>query len=131
VLRDGQRVTVGPLKLTAHATFGHSRGSTTWTWTSCEGRTCRALVYADSVTAPAAPGYRFSDHPDRVARFRSSLAKIAALQCDILITPHPAVSDFYQRMAGASPLVNPGACAAYAATASSNLDQRLASETKQ
>jgi metallo-beta-lactamase class B len=128
LLSDRQTVSVGPLKLTAHATYGHSRGSTTWTWTSCEGRVCHALVYADSVTAPAAPGYRFSDHPDRVARFRSSLAKIAALRCDILITPHPAVSNFYQRMAGGAPLVNPRGCADYAATASKSLDERLGSE---
>lgn len=128
LLRDGQRVSVGPLKLTAHATYGHVRGSTTWTWKSCEGRVCRRIVYADSMTAASAPGYRFSDHPDHVVRFRESLARIAALRCDILITPHPAVSKFYQRLAGQAPLVNPGACADYAAAASSKLHERLASE---
>jgi len=128
LLRDGQKVSVGPLKLTAHATYGHVRGSTSWTWKSCEGRTCHTIVYADSATAVSATGYRFADHPDHVARFRASLAKIAALRCDILITPHPAVSNFYQRLAGRAPLVSVGACADYAAAASSKLDERLASE---
>jgi metallo-beta-lactamase class B len=128
LLHDGQKVSVGPLKLTAHATYGHVRGSTSWTWKSCEGRTCRTIVYADSATAASAPGYRFSDHPDHVARFRASLEKIAALRCDILITPHPAVSNFYERLAGGAPLVNRRACADYAAAASSKLDERLASE---
>lgn len=128
LLHDGQKVSVGPLKLTAHATYGHVRGSTSWTWKSCEERVCRTLVYADSATAPSAPGYRFSDHPDHVARFRTSLAKIAELRCDILITPHPAVSHLYQRLAGQAPLVNPRACADYAAAASGKLDERLASE---
>ncbi|MEO6360581.1 MAG: metallo-beta-lactamase, partial [Sphingomicrobium sp.] len=50
LLRDGQKVSVGPLRLTAHATYGHVRGSTSWTWKSCEKRICRAIVYADSVT---------------------------------------------------------------------------------
>lgn len=130
LLRDGQRVSVGLLRLTAHSTFGHVRGSTSWTWRSCENHTCRAMVYADSTTAAAAPGYRFSDHPDHVARFRASLRKIARLRCDILITPHPAVSNLYARLAGAAPLVNTHACADYAAVAAANLDARLASEAR-
>lgn len=129
-LRDGQTVTVGPLKLTAVSTFGHVRGSTTWTWTSCEDFVCHTIVYADSVTAAAAPGYRFSDHPEHVERFRASLRKIAELPCDILITPHPAVSHLYARLAGEAPLVNTRACADYAAAAAIKLDERLASEAK-
>ncbi len=128
VLQDGQTVSVGPLELTAHSTFGHVRGSTTWTWTSCEGSVCRVIVYADSVTAAAAPGYRFSDHPEHVERFRASLRKIGELPCDILITPHPAVSNLYARLAGEAPLVNTQACADYAAAAAGKLDERLASE---
>jgi metallo-beta-lactamase class B len=127
-LRDGQTVALGPLRLTAHSTFGHVRGSTTWTWTSCEDGTCRAIVYADSVTAASAPGYRFSDHPDRIERFRASLRKIAELPCDILITPHPAVSNLYARLASEAPLVNTRACADYAATAAVKLEERLANE---
>ena len=123
-------VSVGPLKLTAHSTVGHVRGSTSWTWTACEGRTCRAIVYADSTTAVSGPSYRFSEHSDYVARFRASLRKIAKLRCDILITPHPAVSNLYARLAGHAPLVNPNACADYAAAASRKLDERLASEVQ-
>ncbi|MEO5774302.1 MAG: subclass B3 metallo-beta-lactamase [Sphingomicrobium sp.] len=128
LLHDGQRVSVGRLKLTAHATYGHVRGSTSWTWRSCERRTCHAIVYADSTTAVSGPRYRFTDHPDHVAHFRASLAKIAAFRCDILITPHPAASNFYQRMAGGAPLVNVRACPDYAAAASSRLNERLAIE---
>ena len=128
VLRDGQTVSVGPLRLTAHATFGHVRGSTSWTWRSCENRTCHAIAYADSATAAAAPGYRFSDHPDHVERFRASLRKIGRLRCDILITPHPAASNLYARLAGEAPLVNTRACADYATAAAGKLDERLAGE---
>jgi metallo-beta-lactamase class B len=130
LLRDGQTVSVGPLKLTAHSTFGHVRGSTSWTWTACEDSTCRAIVYADSTTAVSGSGYRFSDHPDYVARFRASLRKISKLRCDILITPHPAVSNLYPRLAGQAPLVDPEGCANYAAAASRKLDERLASEAE-
>lgn len=130
LLRDGQTVSVGPLRLTARATFGHARGSTSWTWRSCERRTCRAVAYADSTTAASAPAYRFSDHPDYVARFRASLRTIGRLRCDILITPHPAVSNLYARLAGQAPLVDARGCADYSEAAAHKLDERLAAEAK-
>jgi metallo-beta-lactamase class B len=129
LLRDGQKVSLGPLRLTAHSTFGHVRGSTSWTWRSCDGRACRSIAYADSVTAAAAPGYRFSDNPRHVRRFRASLRKIGRLRCDILITPHPTASNLYARLAGEAPLVNPQACSDYARAAEARLDERLAGET--
>jgi metallo-beta-lactamase class B len=47
------------------------------------------------------------------------------------VTPHPAASDLYARLAGTEPLVNRGGCAAYAAAAGTKLDQRLAAEARQ
>jgi metallo-beta-lactamase class B len=37
-VRDGEVLRVGEGALTAHATPGHSRGGTIWTWRSCESR---------------------------------------------------------------------------------------------
>jgi metallo-beta-lactamase class B len=130
VVRDGEVVTLGPLKLTAHTTFGHAPGSTSWSWRSCAQGACRSIVYADSLSAIAADGYRFADHPAYVARFRASLTKVARLPCDIVITPHPAASNLYARLAGAAPLVNSKGCAAYAAEAGAKLEHRLADERK-
>ncbi len=128
MVRDGEGVTLGPVRLTAHTTPGHSPGGTSWTWRSCEAGVCRAMVYADSLSAIAADGYRFADHPGYVATFRATIARVAALPCDILVTPHPAASDLYARLAGSKPLVDRGGCVAYAAAARARLDQRLADE---
>ena len=128
VLKDGEIVAVGPLRLTAHATPGHAPGSTSWSWTSTDNGVSHSIVYADSVTAIALGKYRFSDHPDYVAVFKTSLGKIAHLPCDLLITPHPAVSNFYARLARAAPLSDPAACMNYAATGRRKLDERLAAE---
>lgn len=133
-LRDGETLAVGPLRLTVHATPGHAPGSTSWTWTSCRARgggqraDCRAMAYVDSVTALAAPGWRFADHPAYVAAFRTSLDRIAALPCTVLITPHPGASDLFERLAYGAPRPVPGACRAYAANGRARLDETLAKE---
>jgi len=125
---DGETVRLGPLALTAHATPGHTAGSTSWTWRACEGRTCRTIVYADSLTAVGPDRYRFADHPALVARFRATFDRVAAFKCDILVTPHPGASNLFERLAGRAPLGDPKACSDYAAGARRRLDERLARE---
>ena len=53
---------------------------------------------------------------------------IAGLDCDILLTPHPSVSQLYERLAGAAPLADPQACRRYAQLGRDNLATRLARE---
>ena len=87
-------------------------------------------MYADSLTAVSRADYRFTDHPARVAALRASFAKVAALPCGLLLTPHPAASNMFDRLAGKAPLADPAACRTYAAAARSRLDERLAKESK-
>ena len=130
IISDGEQIRVGPLVLTAIATPGHTDGSTSWTWRSCEGATCRTMVYADSVSSPSRDDYRFRDHHERVAPFRWTFARLAALKCDIIITPHPAASQLIERLAGKAPLVDRAACKTYAARGRDALGKRLSSESK-
>lgn len=51
-VNDGESVRLDDLILTAHSTPGHTRGNTTWTWTSCEGKRCLHMVDIGSVSAP-------------------------------------------------------------------------------
>jgi metallo-beta-lactamase class B len=86
-------------------------------------------VYADSLTPVSSDTYRFSDHPAYVSAYRASIAKIASLDCDILLTPHPSASDMVDRLAGRAPLEDRNACRAYAAKVTKELDDRLAKES--
>lgn len=130
VMHGGEELAVGPLRLTMHATPGHAPGSTSWSWRACEGEDCRLVAFADSVTAVSADDYRFSDHPDYVARFREALDAVAAIDCDLVITPHPGASQLYERLAGDAPLTDPSACRNYAAWGREQLDARLAREAR-
>lgn len=133
---DNETVRIGPLAVQAHYTPGHTPGSTTWSWTSCEGTRCLSMVYADSLTLFSADGYRYTDpaHPERLAEFRQSLKTVAALPCDILMAPHPDVIDFLkragQRKRGSAPdpLIDTQACKDYAVQGRLNLEKRLAKE---
>ena len=115
---DGEVLRVGDVAVTAHLTPGHTPGGTTWSWRACEGTTCRTIVYADSLTPVSAPTFRFtggSTHPSRIDQFRRSIAKVADLPCDILVTVHPQAGE------GKS-------CRTYAAAAGRLLDQRIDQE---
>ncbi len=136
-VRDGEVITLGATKITAHLTPGHTPGSTTWTWQSCEQGKCLDMVYADSLNSISAPGFHYTatkDHGDLSARFRTSIHTVAALPCDILMTVHPDLSDTIeklQKLAGhpaANPFVDKQACARYAADAEVQLNQRIEDE---
>lgn len=129
IIGDGQDIRLGNLRVTAIATPGHTPGALSWRWISCDGGVCRTLVYADSLTPVSHPAYRFSDHPDRLAAYRQSLARVAASPCEILLTPHPSASDLPGRLARGRPLLDEGACRAYAERLGKALDERLGSET--
>ena len=128
IVRDGEEVRLGNLMVKAVATPGHTQGALTWQWVSCDGGVCRRIVYADSLTPVSSPGYRFTDHPDVLEAFRASIAKVGALDCDILLTPHPAASKMIERFALGRPLLDTNACRAYAAQLTKQLDERLAKE---
>lgn len=128
VIRDGETLRLGNVTLTAHATPGHTAGGTSWSWRTCTRPNCHTIVYADSLTAVGPDRYRFADHPARVAPFRATFGKVAAMRCDILITPHPGASNLFARMAGEAPLRDTTACRAYVEAARQRLDDRLARE---
>jgi metallo-beta-lactamase class B len=139
-VEDGGSLRVGSVTITAHLTPGHTAGSTTWTWRSCEADRCLDVVYADSLTAVSAPPYRFSGGPGGPGPesiLRRSIATVAALPCDILLTVHPGFADLHRKLdarrsggtSGRNPFVDPEACRAYAADATMRLDRRLADET--
>lgn len=129
---DGEVVRIGKLALTAHLTPGHTPGATTWSWASCENQRCLDVVYADSLNPVSADGFRFSDSAERVAQFKASIDKVAALKCDIVVSVHPDFTSVMDKLAAktasSNPFIDPAGCRTYADEARKDLDARLASE---
>ncbi len=127
VVSEGETVRLGNLALTPVATPGHTPGALSWTWRSCDGADCRAIVYADSLSPISRDGYRFSDNPGLIRAYRHGLARLAAQPCDMLLTPHPSASGMVEN-ARAGRAGGSSGCADYAATAAGRLGARLAQE---
>ena len=139
VISDREVLTVGKVAIKAHLIPGHAPGSTAYTWQSCsnaEGNfKCVNIVYADSLTSVSAPGFRYGP---RLVEFRRSIELVAALPCDIVLSPHPqftAVDQKLQRRAeikgaGPDPFIDANGCRAYAADGMKRLEARIAQEAK-
>lgn len=135
-VRDGEVVKLGPLAVTMHATPGHTQGGASWTWQSSEGGRTANMVYADSLNAYGSKAFRYSGDaawPSARADLERSIAKVAALPCDVLVSAHPEVSDLWTRYArraqrGAAAFIDTDACRVYADNARTRLQQRLAEE---
>ena len=131
IIQDGETLTLGDIAITAHATPGHTPGAMSYTWTACasddEPPACRRIAYVDSLSPVSADSYRFSDHPQTIAAFRTSISKVSQLPCDELLTPHPSASSLIEKLRDGT-LGSPGQCQRYAAALTSALDKRLSKE---
>jgi metallo-beta-lactamase class B len=134
VVTNGEVLRVGPLTITAYLTPGHTSGSTTWTWRSCEGPRCLDVVYADSLNPVSAPEYKFTQHSGVVEAFRRSIATVRNLPCDVLLSVHPGFSQLNQKFIrlrqtpGSNPFIDAASCQAYADAAAQSLDRRVRDE---
>lgn len=129
-LADGEVVSVGEVSVTAVYTPGHTPGGVSWTWQSCALDTCYDIVYADSLTAVSAEGYRYTGSA-AANQLVDSAGVLANLDCDILISPHPfffGMQEKLEKIDAGNPFVNPVACMIYAETALDWLERRLRAE---
>lgn len=124
VVKDGELLRLGRTTITAHATPGHTMGSMSWSWQSCEAKRCKAIVFASSLNPVSADGYRYTAPSSAaiVRGFAASYKRMRALPCAILISAHPdnAGEGRYDS--------KPGACRRYADRSRELLAKRLAHE---
>lgn len=124
VVKDGEVLKLGKVAITAVATPGHTMGSMSWRWQACDGKTCKAIVFASSLNPVSGDDYRYTAPASApiVEGFAASYRKMDAMPCDVLISAHPdnAGPGRYND--------TPGACRAYADRSRKLLAKRLADE---
>ncbi len=138
LVKDAETLKVGDIAVSANFTPGHTPGGTTWTWQSCEQTRCLNMVYADSINAVSDDDFRYSGsprYPKAAADMWGSLERLAALRCDILLTPHPDVSDMWGREkkrdgGAADAFIEPKACLQLAEALSKKFHERLNGESQ-
>ena len=125
-VKDGEAIRLGGVTVTALATPGHTAGSMSWTWESCEGERCVNVVFASSLNAVGPDEFRFSAPENRglVAAYQRSFERMRTVPCDVLITAHP---DFRV----GDELIDPKACAAFADASARRLAKRMERELEE
>jgi len=126
-IRGNQSLRLGNMTVTALATPGHTMGSMSWRWQSCERKLCRTIIFAASLNPVSTDDFRYTAPTARpiITGFQKSYATMSETRCDILISAHPD-NDGPGRYNA-----RPGACRAYAERSRKALEQRMKSERRQ
>lgn len=118
-IKDGDKVSLGGMTLTAHITGGHTAGCTTWTFpVTVAGKTRQAMdICSTSVLA----GYKLGKtetYPGQTADYERSFATWKALPCEVFLGSHGIFFDMHAKRvkldAGqVDAFVDPAGCKAF------------------
>lgn len=96
--RDGKKVKLGGVTMTAHVTSGHTRGCTTWTTeTTDKGKRLDAIF----VCSTSAPGYNLvknEKYPGIYEDYLTTFARLEKLTPDIFLGSHGGIYDLEDKI---------------------------------
>jgi metallo-beta-lactamase class B len=132
-VRDGDVLTLGPIRITAHATPGHSPGCTTWTMNVEEAGREHGVIFFCSATVALNRLVPNPTYPGIVEDYQRTFATAPGIPGDVLLAPHPEMFGMPTKRArladGApSPFVVPGEFQAYLATLKAQFEESLAKQ---
>ena len=100
IVKDGDKVSLGGMTLTAHVTGGHTAGCTTWTFpVTLGGKTYQAL---DLCSASVLPGYKLGKtetYPGQTAAYEKSFAFWKSQPCEVFIASHGSFFHLHEKRA--------------------------------
>jgi metallo-beta-lactamase class B len=88
IVADGESISLGDTKMTAHMTPGHTKGCTTWTMSVDENSKTYQVVFLGGVTIP---GYKLvgnAQYPNIADDYARSFALLKRLPCDVFLGAH-------------------------------------------
>jgi len=112
VIKDGDKVELGGITLTAHLTPGHTKGCTTWTLKAQENGKTYDVVVVGSVSLNAAVLVNNAAYPEIADDFRRSFKTLRSLPADVFVGSHNGFYQMTQKYAklaagGPNPFIDP------------------------
>jgi metallo-beta-lactamase class B len=115
VIKDGEKVTLGDVTLTAHLTAGHTKGCTTWTITATDSGKKYNVVFVCSMR-PNDGVFLIGnkEYPTIAEDFARGFKALKALPCDVFLASHAFMFDLdgklkkkQQSPNGPNPFIDP------------------------
>lgn len=135
LIKDGDRVTLGGVTLTAHLTPGHTPGCTTWTFpVKIDGVVRKAIILCSTSVAANRLTPR-PQYPGIVADYQRTFVRLAAMKADVFLAPHPEQFGFAGKRAAMglgkpSPFVDPTELGRRVAASRAEFEAELARQQK-
>lgn len=130
-VKPGEVLKLANVAITAEATPGHTMGSMSWRWQSCDlsgsKQRCKNMVFAASLNPVTYPDYRYTAAKSQpiVDGFRQSYVRMKQMPCDVLIAAHRDNAFAPGEDKGLRVNEAEGACRAYAQRSEAKLNARL------
>lgn len=97
ILKDGDKVVLGGVTMTALKTGGHTRGCTTWLTTVKLDSGIRKVVFPCSLSVAGNKLFGNKTYPGIVADYRASFKRMAAIKADFVLPAHPELAGVLTR----------------------------------
>jgi metallo-beta-lactamase class B len=134
VLKDGEQVTLGGMRLTAHLTPGHTRGCTTWTFAVQDGGKPYNVLIACGGLQEDARLVNNKNYPEIAEHFAQSIKKFKTFSPDVFLAAHSWFFDLagkYKRLGAATnPYIDPAGYKTWVANMEKNYNTLMAEQKK-
>lgn len=136
LLHDGDTVSLGGTRLTAHLTPGHTKGCTTWTTTVREnGRPYHVVLLGGFTVNEGVTLLGTASYPNMAKDFAHTFQALKALPCDIFGAQHSYFFDMEAKVAriasgGPNPFIDPAGYRKLVAEAKASYEQQLVLERR-
>jgi metallo-beta-lactamase class B len=132
-VRDGDVLTLGPIRIAAHATPGHSPGCTTWTMNVEEAGRQHGVIFFCSATVALNRLVPNPTYPGIVEDYQRTFTTAPGIPGDVLLASHPEMFGMPAKRARIAdgvpnPFVVPGEFQAYLATLRAQFEESLAKQ---
>ncbi len=113
IVKDGEKLSLGGVTLTAHMTPGHSPGCTSWSLDAVGADKQRKRVFLSCSETVAGQSLVPEAYSGIVANFRTTFAKVRKMKADIFLANHEMLFDLHAKRArqiagDANAFVDPG-----------------------